>query len=524
MKKILLYLIISYSSLITAQYNPEIFSNLYTGGSQFNGISNLRYSTKLNNQLFFNLQNQNSYDLYVTDGTVANTRLLKTVTQVLNLVTFDNHVYFSFKDNTNGVEIWKTDGTLSGTTRISILGGNAIAAHDYMVAGNKLFFASANAATPFVNHLYSIEPGSSVPVLLNANLNDVGGIQKYNDKVLFYGTEIANSSSTTELYISDGTQAGTYLLKDIKPGAAGSNPKSFIPFQNKLYFSADDGTNGREIWVTDGTTAGTTLLKDINPGLGNSFVRLIAGIFNGKMYFSANGALWSTDGTVNGTTLFMNVDPGSGDNFVTLNNKLVFLADDGIHGYEIWTSDGTPQNTALLLDINQGANSSLYELLQSNAICTNQLFFNADNQSSDIEPWVTDGTVAGTHLVEDINTINGSVDYETRYELLNGNIYFTANPGNGRQLYKMESCSNLGVENILVNTFKIYPNSTKDIINIETTAEITKVEIYNTLGQLVNTISENKKQIDLSALNSGIYLLTITTTDNQRSVQRFLKE
>ena len=524
MKKILLYLIISYSSLITAQYNPEIFSNLYTGGSQFNGISNLRYSTKLNNQLFFNLQNQNSYDLYVTDGTVANTRLLKTVTQVLNLVTFDNHVYFSFKDNTNGVEIWKTDGTLSGTTRISILGGNAIAAHDYMVAGNKLFFASANAATPFVNHLYSIEPGSSVPVLLNANLNDVGGIQKYNDKVLFYGTEIANSSSTTELYISDGTQAGTYLLKDIKPGIAGSDPTYFMFFQNKMYFTAEDGTSGRELWVTDGTSAGTMLFKDLNPGLGDGINELSAGIYNNRMYFKGNNKLWSTDGTPSGTNLFMDIGISASNYFVIVNNKLLFLSSDFPSGSELWSTDGTVANTNRILEINPGTGSATYELRQSNAICTDQLFFNADNGGYNIEPWVTDGTAAGTHLIEDLNPAGASVDYETEYKFLNGNIYFSVKSSTGSQLYVMASCANLGAETIQNTAFKIFPNPTKDFLNIETTAEIAKVEIYNTLGQLVNTVAENKKQIDVNDLTNGIYFLNITTTNNQKSVQRFIKE
>ncbi|HOT83613.1 MAG TPA: hypothetical protein PLQ12_09975, partial [Candidatus Defluviicoccus seviourii] len=32
----------------------------------------------------------------------------------------------------------------------------------------------------------------------------------------------------------------------------------------RAFFSADDGTTGQELWVTDGTTAGTTLTRDIN--------------------------------------------------------------------------------------------------------------------------------------------------------------------------------------------------------------------------------------------------------------------
>jgi ELWxxDGT repeat protein len=46
----------------------------------------------------------------------------------------------------------------------------------------------------------------------------------------------------------------------------------------RLVFGANDGSTGRELWVTDGTTAGTTLLKDINPGPGSSSPRDFAAL------------------------------------------------------------------------------------------------------------------------------------------------------------------------------------------------------------------------------------------------------
>ena len=89
------------------------------------------------------------------------------------------------------------------------------------------------------------------------------------------------------------------LVKDIRPGistygyAYGSYPYSFTEFKEKLYFTANDGDNGTELWVTDGTTAGTQLVKDINPGSGNfsyaysSSPRNLT-VIGDELFFSAN--------------------------------------------------------------------------------------------------------------------------------------------------------------------------------------------------------------------------------------------
>src|SRR5262249_1912356 len=42
--------------------------------------------------------------------------------------------------------------------------------------------------------------------------------------------------------------AGTVLVQDIRPGSAASDPTYLVGMNNKLYFSADDGTRGRELW------------------------------------------------------------------------------------------------------------------------------------------------------------------------------------------------------------------------------------------------------------------------------------
>jgi hypothetical protein len=57
--------------------------------------------------------------------------------------------------------------------------------------------------------------------------------------------------------------------------------------------------------------------------------------------------------------------------------------------------------------------------------------------------------------------------------------------------------------------FKIYPNPANDVLNIETkqTIEVTSINIYNTLGQIVLVIPnvQQTKSVDVSNLKTGNY-------------------
>src|SRR5690606_761618 len=133
-------------------------------------------------------------------------------------------------------------------------------------------------------------------------------------------------------------------------GSAGGGPEWLYPFDNKVFFVADDGTHGFEIWMSDGTDAGTKMVKEINPGTATPTYMVSQATLNNKVIFqtftTANGKeLWITDGTDAGTKMVKDINAGAADGnplgMFTWNGKVYFFADDGTHGYELWQSDGT---------------------------------------------------------------------------------------------------------------------------------------------------------------------------------------
>ena len=212
-----------------------------------------------------------------------------------------------------------------------------------------------------------VTDGTTAGTKMVKNIHGTGSSSPSNftvfDGKLYFSA--ADGTNGVELWVTDGTELGTKMVKNIH-GTGSSSPSGFTVFDGKLYFSADDGTNGVELWVTDGTADGTIRLKDIRNGSDGSSPSGFT-VFNGKLYFSAKGAdgreLWVTDGTTAGTKRLKDIKSGPGDSspygFTVFDNKLFFVADDGIHGKELWVTDGTEGGTKLVTDLNPGPGNGI---------------------------------------------------------------------------------------------------------------------------------------------------------------------
>ena len=223
-------------------------------------------------------------------------------------LSFQGQLYFSGSiSGTTG--LFRTDGTATGTVLVK-QGADGSA---YDNAGSKFFFAAENG-----------------------------------------------------VWVSDGSTACTFITTDIVNAIStygAARPSGLTAIGDVIYFAANSATNmqayDRELWRSDGTEAGTVLVKNIHPdetdlnGLTNS---ISAG---GRLFFMASDVsgqrLWVSDGTVAGTVPVSGIELGV-QNLTRVGNFALFTFDNGT-GREIWVSDGTAGGSRLLLDLAPGAGS-----------------------------------------------------------------------------------------------------------------------------------------------------------------------
>ncbi len=68
----------------------------------------------------------------------------------------------------------------------------------------------------------------------------------------------------------------------------------------------------------------------------------------------------------------------------------------------------------------------------------------------------------------------------------------------------------------------VYPNPATNLLNIETPSEIKSVEVYNIQGQKV--LSASQKQINLSNLQSGVYVVIVEDFNNNITHKKIVKK
>ena len=275
---------------------------------------------KYNNLVLFSAKDAaHGLELWKTDGTEAGTQLVKDINPgvgnaffYLYILQFNNKAFLVANDGTHGDEMWSTDGSTANTFLVKDIQPGAIGA----------FFGST---------------------LIN--------VVKCGSKFIFTAY---NQAYDVELWESDGTTAGTKLFKEIASGSESGIPFLLVPYDitnpgnqklfntNKFFFLMVLPSSGFELWISDGTAAGTTKVKTINPAETDGLDNLSYAYTEKGLYFTGDDAtygeeIWKSDGTAEGTSMIIHLNPGTGNAgtlfyWFALNNKLIFEATNGDGG------------------------------------------------------------------------------------------------------------------------------------------------------------------------------------------------
>ncbi|ATB31570.1 ELWxxDGT repeat protein [Melittangium boletus] len=416
-----------------------------------------------------------------------------------DLVDFQGTLFFTinFQGAPNG--LWKSDGTEAGTVRVK----EFTEGPDYLTPmGARLFFVAQDAAAG--RELW-ISDGSSAGT---RRLKDITpGVESSNPtaltvlkRQLLFFSEVAGEGEApgrTQLWRSNGTEAGTQLVRDLGPGSSLANAR--LRVGDTLFFSIADPEHGTELWKTDGTAAGTVLVRDIVPGTGsaypNDFQSVGASLFFLTTTPSSTRELWRSDGTAAGTQRIrqfsaaedlVSLHPGTGHNLflaVTRSQdhllRLSSLEVDNTGGVRerrittlpnpyadqpdadavittatvagtkfffsltILTSGPAPRDVQLWVSNGTASGTRLVsrplslsdEFSSELYTLDDRILFSKIDEATGLEPWVSDGTEGGTRLVQDIAPGETS-SYTRSYLRVGSRIFFVAyEPVHGNELW-----------------------------------------------------------------------------------------
>jgi ELWxxDGT repeat protein len=312
----------------------------------------------------------------------------------------------------------------------------------FFAMGDVLFFSAFTSTTG--SELWRSD-GTDAGTYMVRDIRVGTGSSSPTNLAMLNGTLVfstTNADGTKSLWKSDGTESGTVLIKAFASPVTARGIGSLVQASGVLYFYVDDGVNGDELWKTDGTTAGTVLVKNIRSGNVDSDPDGLVNVA-GTLYFTAaddagDRELWKSDGTSAGTVRVKDIATLSSSGPLGLTNGngvLYFIAQDGTNGQELWKSDGTSAGTVMVRNIRTGVSSSSPSNL---TMVGSTLFFAATDDAGDQELWKSDGTSAGTVRVKDIYAGSTSSS-ATNFVNMNGRLYFVAGESaSGRELWRSD--------------------------------------------------------------------------------------
>ncbi|HSS49394.1 MAG TPA: hypothetical protein VLX28_10640 [Thermoanaerobaculia bacterium] len=312
----------------------------------------------------FGLTNYDHWAVWRTGGTAASTRRLASLPDYVFSAHPSAHRLF-FR---SGGKLWASDGSAAGTAPVFGPPANpALEIHVFLgTAGDKLYLL---AYTGTQSEALWVSDGTrrGTGIVSPSLTSDSVVAATVGDRIFFVASDGLHGS---ELWSSRGTARTTSLVADLCPGSCsaftGPAPFSLVAAGGRIFFEAEDPADGRELFVSDGTTAGTRRVLDLCPGACGFSAGLLP--VGGEVYFYGRDPehgveLWVSDGTSGGTRRLSDFTLadlfGTGDTGVPLptpslailGSRVVTLGFDAESGFEPWVFDRAGGGGQRLADI-----------------------------------------------------------------------------------------------------------------------------------------------------------------------------
>jgi len=428
---------------------PHLVKDLEPGPAD----STIRFLLPLPNNVVFEREPAPSGsppELWATDGTPGGAFRLQPPGLELPIAPViwqtERFIYFDGMDATTKTRsIWRTDGTLEGTVKLADDLRFGIRSQVLEDRGLFLFVAGAPAAdyshidwelwvtdgtAEGTRHIrdYVQEPNSRSSLIVEA-----GGDGYFLD-------EDPAAPGAIGLWHTDGTAAGTERVFS----APGLDFQRLWSTDHGLFLLArDKADSSTSFWFSNGSPAGTHEVKELGTPFGLAEPAQPLGDVLGHPAWtlfteSVSPSVWVSDGTAAGTERILELAlnsfqrPDIGASIVPYRGLGYFIADDGGHGRTLWKTDGTPGGTEVAIPTgpeNPGFRQTAFFPLKD------LLFVERSDLSLGAEPWVSDGTASGTHLLGDLCPGACSSSPVNFAEVPGGAIFLAEGADSGHQLW-----------------------------------------------------------------------------------------
>ncbi len=390
-------------------------------------------------------------ELWKSDGTAASTVRVKDIapgsggSKPRSLTVVGNALYFIADDGSHGAELWRSDGTPAGTVLVqdtrpgpqgsepawlTPMAGKLFFVADDGVHGREIWVSDGTAAGTAL--LVDIDTGPPDPNRGVHSIATTGGLLLAS----------VSHGELEEIWRSDGSAAGTRRVA--APYPADPYGSIFLgrltPVGDTVFFTGELAPRDQvDLWKTDGTEAGTVLVRTVGFGVYGSKIFEMVPV-GGLLYFTSDfpQELWRSDGTAAGTYSFGRELEGTRA-LTAVGGTLFFVAEDRANGVELYQSNGT--TVRRVEDINPGQASSNPGALRA---AGGRLLFIAADASGKRSIWTSDGTEAGTKPFVDI----GAASPESSWLLpVGARIFFTAtSPDSGTELWSINECASFTLQ------------------------------------------------------------------------------